>query len=473
MSSAKFSILEEAEEEDGDIEMATTKASAVDEASALDEDGEDGAEKGAAPAYSRAPLVALCCGMFANSFALMNPVPYCGFMVIRFGVAEDKRSAGYYAGLVMTSFMAGRFLSSFYCGVLSDTRSRKFVIRISLWSCVVFQLLFGLSTTYSTALAARGAMGFFNGLAGVTKAALPELVPPAEQQTAMGYVTTMFTFGMIAGPAVGGLLAGKGLASRPYLLPNAIGAVLALASVVAVEIFLPATRAKSRSDDDDRPCCALPAASRAPVALYSVYSFIMMAYDEIYPLWLLSPVDSGGLEMHSGKIGTVMAATACGNVVAMLLVFPALSARLPSPRLFRLACAALAFLALLPPGIAALRASPAVTWPLLIAHSVLLRFATSCCYTAIFVCINDSAPAETRGTVNGLAMSVASAFKAVGPMTAAVFAWSLHSHLPPPFDEHFVFVSVSLMLAVSAVVAAFTLPTSAKLPVLGEDASGS
>ena len=143
-------------------------------------------------AYSRKPIMTLCFAMFANSVALTNVFPYAGFMILHYGLTEDETKVGFFAGYLMTSFMAGRLLSSFYCGALSDTIGRKAVIRIGLWSCLVFSIGFGFSPTFAIALSMRLCMGLFNGLTGVAKAAIPEIVPKGpEQQTAMGYVAGM------------------------------------------------------------------------------------------------------------------------------------------------------------------------------------------------------------------------------------------------------------------------------------------
>jgi len=139
-----------------------------------------------------APLLVLCFAMFANSYALMNPVPYAAFMVLDFGMVDAKEDTGFYAGLIMSSFMLGRFLSSFLCGRLADEISRKFVVRCGVLSCVVFQLGFGVAPTYSFALATRFLMGLFNGLVSAAKAMLPDLFPPEQQAAAMSLVTAMW-----------------------------------------------------------------------------------------------------------------------------------------------------------------------------------------------------------------------------------------------------------------------------------------
>ena len=180
-------------------------------------------------------------------------------MVISFGLTDDREAVGYYAGFVLSAFMLGRLVSSYPLGVLSDSFGRRPVIELGLWSCVVFQLGFGLAPSFEAALLMRFLMGMCNGIIGVSKAWLPDLVPPERQPMAMSLVSGMWGIGQVAGPALGGLLvapptaasgsdsdADSGLALLlqrfPYLLPNLVGAVLAALSLVAVRRYLPDDR---------------------------------------------------------------------------------------------------------------------------------------------------------------------------------------------------------------------------------------
>ena len=90
-----------------------------------------------------------------------------------FGLTDDREAVGYYAGFVLSAFMLGRLVSSYPLGVLSDSLGRRPVIELGLWSCVVFQLGFGLAPTFELALLMRFLMGMCNGIIGVSKAWLP------------------------------------------------------------------------------------------------------------------------------------------------------------------------------------------------------------------------------------------------------------------------------------------------------------
>ena len=427
----------------------------------------DGAPE-AVSSEARRALGALCFAIFANSFALTNPFPYAGYMVMDFGLTGNAAEAGYYAGWVMTAFMVGRFASSFYCGVLSDKLGGKFVIRIGLSSCVVFQVAFGFAPTFAWALASRLLLGLFNGIAGVAKAMIPELVRPEDQQSAMGIVAGMWNAGMIVGPAVGGVLARRSLGlaplrRAPYALPNVVGAALALAAIVVLQRCLPGAAASRRAayevvprgdDGDDeappaeeeeaapekrRRACgttSVPRASWIPILLYCLLSIFGIFYDECYPLWCMAPRRDGGLAMTAPEIGVVLSITAVFSVAFQFLVFPRLAAALPPSRLFHASLSSSAALMVAPVFIARLpargrgRLSP-LAWGVLVLQNALQRSSTAAAYTCNFTCINNSCSRGTRGTVNGAAMSIASAFKAAGPTAGAnLFALSL-AHAAP------------------------------------------
>ena len=89
-------------------------------------------------------LAALMAALFANAVAMANPFPYAPFLVLHYGLTDDRAEIGYYGGFILSAFMLGRAMSSYHLGLLSDKHGRVLVIEIGLLSCITFQLLFGL-----------------------------------------------------------------------------------------------------------------------------------------------------------------------------------------------------------------------------------------------------------------------------------------------------------------------------------------
>ena len=63
-------------------------------------------------------ILATCC--FSSAISLSGLFPYIGFMVIHLGMAKDEDEAGYYSGMVASSMMAGRLVSSYAWGIYAD-----------------------------------------------------------------------------------------------------------------------------------------------------------------------------------------------------------------------------------------------------------------------------------------------------------------------------------------------------------------
>ena len=318
-------------------------------------------------------------------------------------------------------------------------------------------------------------MGLFNGLTGVAKAAIPEIVPKGpEQQTAMGYVAGMWNAGMVVGPAAGGVLAERpvnGLFRRyPYALPNFFAAILALVALVVIEAWLPgrssyASVAKDDADatdgdGDDAPaprrggaCARVPRTSWLPIGVYCFLSTFSIFYEDCYPLWLLTPRREGGMGMAVDEIGAVLSATAVFTVAYQFLIFPFISERMPSHILFPTSAGLSAVL--MPVAVVIARMKPgAATWAALIAHNIVYRCAVSNAYTACFCTINNSCATNARGAVNGFAMSVASLFKAVGPsLGASLYAYGLDRAPTGGVGVLAVFGGVGAALGVTALVA--------------------
>mmetsp|Transcript_25242 Transcript_25242/g.37200 ORF Transcript_25242/g.37200 Transcript_25242/m.37200 type:complete len:171 (+) Transcript_25242:2-514(+) len=73
-------------------------------------------------------------------------------------------------------------------------------------------------------------------------------------------------------------------------------------------------------------------------------------------------------------------------------------------------------------------------------------------FTSLFLLINRSVPTDQRASVNGLAMTVGSVSKAIGPIAGSIlYAWSIHNGLRdvPPLNYMFVFALCLLLSLVT------------------------
>jgi MFS family permease len=200
------------------------------------------------------PVAITCFGMLAHAISFTAPFPYVAYMIVDFKMAPNLDEAGFAAGWITGMFMIGRALSGIPWGIAADRYGRKICLFVSTFNVMVFGILFGFSTNFYMAVTARFCLGIGNGLLGIAKTYLSEIVSSKEHEMlAISYLNGVYTLGLIVGPTIGGLLArptvqyptvfaSTGFFGRfPYLLPSLIGAAFALAANLGVLFFLPET----------------------------------------------------------------------------------------------------------------------------------------------------------------------------------------------------------------------------------------
>ena len=239
-----------------------------------------------------ASIVALCSATFLQAYLLVSVFPYAAFMAIHFLQIHEEQ-AGPYAALFATSFMIGRTVTAHLWGTMADVYGRRVTMISSLVGSGLASLWFGITTSYSEAIIARGMIGALNSIVGVSKTVATELafhddfdciISSNENATEgseqnhhqdreqletqiVGRVISMRAYGFLIAPAVAGFLADpldirekglehiesvegsvmkilyyKVLSKYPYLLPNLLGAILCWISAMAVYLCIPETK---------------------------------------------------------------------------------------------------------------------------------------------------------------------------------------------------------------------------------------
>mmetsp|Transcript_513 Transcript_513/g.1042 ORF Transcript_513/g.1042 Transcript_513/m.1042 type:complete len:568 (+) Transcript_513:58-1761(+) len=211
--------------------------------------------------------------------------------------AITVEKVGPYAALFATSFMIGRTIAAHAWGKLADTYGRKSILIASLIGSGFATLWFGMSSTYGEAIVARGFIGAWNSIVGVTKTLATEIsCYPFEdlqdgdddgcgdscdankdeehsknqknklETRVVGLVMSMRAWGFLIAPSIAGYLADplnireygvteessqynnhnfstsmKFFEEYPYLPPNLFGSVLCWASALVVYFEMPET----------------------------------------------------------------------------------------------------------------------------------------------------------------------------------------------------------------------------------------
>ncbi|CAO2207906.1 unnamed protein product [Urochloa humidicola] len=394
------------------------------------------------------------------SLPIQSLFPYLYFMIRDLKVAKEEQDIGFYAGFVGATYFLGRTISAVPWGMFADKYGRKPCIVISILSVVVFNTLFGLSTTYWMAIVTRGLLGLLCGILGPIKAYASEVCRKEHQALGISLVTSSRAIALVIGPAIGGFLAQPALkypnlfseesifGRFPYFLPCFVISVLAAGSCVAC-IWLPETL-HFHNDDKAEAIDELEAQAgdsnleavkakesrgestknllknwqlMSAVMLYCIFSLHDTAYLEIFSLWAVSSRKFRGLSLTSQDVGTVLAISGFGVLVYQLAIYPFLAKYFGPIKPFRPAAVLSILLLATYPFMANLHG---LELKILINIASLLKNMFAATITiACNILQNTAVTQEQRGVANGISVTLMSMFKAVAPAAAGIlFSWA-------------------------------------------------
>ncbi len=135
--------------------------------------------------------------------------------------AESYGASALAVGLLSTSYSLMQFLFTPVWGRLSDRYGRRPLIMLSLaGSCAGF-LIFGLARNLLFLFVGRMVAGIAGAIIPTTNAYIADVTTPENRAKGMGLIGAAFGLGFIMGPAIGGLLAPYGY-DKPALLASAM-----------------------------------------------------------------------------------------------------------------------------------------------------------------------------------------------------------------------------------------------------------
>ncbi|OZJ03734.1 hypothetical protein BZG36_04148 [Bifiguratus adelaidae] len=192
----------------------------------------------------RMPMAVLSVCIFSEPLSSTILLPFIYFMVRDFGVTEDDKGIGFYAGTIASAYFMAQFLTSILWGLLSDRFGRKPVLLCGLLGNTITMIMFGMSKTLAFAVLSRCLCGALNGNVGVSKSVLGEITDHTNQPMAFAMFGFCWGVGGIAGPVIGGLLSNPVtqfpslfgsfplFEAYPYLLPCIVSAIISGAGLI-------------------------------------------------------------------------------------------------------------------------------------------------------------------------------------------------------------------------------------------------
>lgn len=129
-------------------------------------------------------------------------------------------------GFLMASYSLTQFIAAPFWGRISDRYGRRPVLLVTLAGAAVSYVLLGFSNSLLMLFIARGLGGFMAGNISAAFAYVADITTPENRSRGMGIIGAAFGLGFIAGPAIGGILAGPDPINADFRTPSLAAAGL-------------------------------------------------------------------------------------------------------------------------------------------------------------------------------------------------------------------------------------------------------
>ena len=327
--------------------------------------------------------------------------------------AEYFRASPDVVGLVMATYSFAQFLAAPLWGRLSDRVGRRPVLLGTLAGSVVAYIGLGLVDSLWMLFAARALGGAMAGNIAAAFAYVADVTTPDNRAKGMGLIGAAFGLGFIAGPAIGGILAGPDPINADYQTPAFAAAGLSLAALALAAVRLkeslppemraraPVKRSRWREFKDilTRPRVGLL------IALSFLATFVFAGMETTFAMWSRRQF-GWGPEQNGYLFASVgfLAAGIQGGLVGRL------AGAFGEARLITHGAVSLAA------GMVLLPFSD--TLPVLAASMILMAYGFSIINPSLNSLISLQVGKEEQGSVFGVSRSATTLARVVGPVWA-------------------------------------------------------
>jgi MFS family permease len=301
-------------------------------------------------------------------------------------------------------------------GRLSDRVGRRPVLMVSMAAASLAYLWMGFADALWMLFAARALAGACAGNIAAAQAYIADVTPPEKRARGMGMIGAAFGLGFIIGPALGGVVAGNNIANAdlrtPGLLACGLSAIAFLGVVLVLKESLPA--GLPERPRKSRVAALRDALGRKTLArLIVVFFLAILAFagmEATFALWAMAqfgwgPAQIGYIFTYVGLLSAVMQGGLIGR----------LTARFGEEKLLITGLSSIA--------LGLLTITAARDLPILVIAVSFLALGMGAMQPSLNSLISRRAGAEEQGEVMGVAQSVASLSRVLGPLLAgALFA---------------------------------------------------
>ena len=331
-------------------------------------------------------------------------IPLLPFYATRFDATPQQVT------ILMAVFSLMSMIAAPFWGRLSDRVGRRPVLMASMMAAALAYLWLAFATRLWMVFAARAFAGACAGNIAAAQAYIADVTAPEQRARGMGMIGAAFGLGFIIGPALGGIVAGNDPATADLRTPGLVAAGLSLSAFLGVVFVLRESRGATRNRRAHGRFAALGNALSRPVLarLLMVFFLVILAFagmESTFALWAMRQYGWGPAQVGYALtyVGLLSAAMQGG------LIGP-LTRRFGEERLM------LAGLASIGLGLLVLPAARGL--PLLAVALSALALGMGAMQPSLNSLISRRAGAERQGEVMGVAQSVGSLSRVLGPLVA-------------------------------------------------------
>jgi len=140
--------------------------------------------------------------------------------------------------LLMAAYSFAQFVSAPLWGRLSDKHGRRPILLISLAGTALGYVWLAGAPDLGSLYLARAWGGIMAGSISCAFASMADITSENDRAKGMGLIGAAFGLGFIAGPAIGGILAGSDIANTNFTLPSLVAAGFSGLALMFATIFL-------------------------------------------------------------------------------------------------------------------------------------------------------------------------------------------------------------------------------------------
>ncbi|MGL4960459.1 MAG: TCR/Tet family MFS transporter [Inquilinus sp.] len=278
----------------------------------------------------RAAVAFVFVTILLDTLALGVMVPVLPKLIVEFEGGDMERAASI-TGLFGLAWAAMQFLASPVLGALSDRFGRRPVILLSNLGLGLDYVLMALAPNLTWLLVGRLVSGITSASASTAVAYVADVTPPEQRAAKFGLLGAAFAFGFIAGPALGGLLAGID-PRLPFWAAAALSLANAAYGLLILPESLPPERRARFTWSSAGPFGALALLRSCPALLgLAGATFLMFLAQESLPsLYVLYTIHRYGWD--EAAVGLSLAAAGAGSIVVLVALTGPVVARLGERR---------------------------------------------------------------------------------------------------------------------------------------------